>query len=202
MSSTPMQPVLPVRLAEACDRGEDPLGSGPPCSSPAGVAQGAPLGSVRRCGSCNACCTHLPIPEGLVSPGAKPAGIPCPHVGARGCRVYARRPRMCVEFACAWFRDPTWPAAWRPDRSGLMCLREMLEPGLPAAAVYEIAFGALDRPENCDILSELRATTAVIAEVDLRRRSRRVLGTWSPPPQHASAPASVDHSVATGLSSG
>jgi len=109
---------------------------------------------------------------------------------------------MCVEFTCAWFRDPTWPAAWRPDRSGLMCLREMLEPGLPAAAVYEIAAGGLDRPENGDVLRNLVATTAVIAVVDLQRRSRRVLGTWSPPPRHASAPASLDRSVATGLSSG
>lgn len=83
-----------------------------------------------------------------------------------------------------------------------MCLREMLEPGFPAAVVYEIAAGALDRPENGDVLSELVATTAVTAVVDLQRRSRRVLGTWSPPPQHAPVPASFSRSVATGLPSG
>jgi hypothetical protein len=161
-----------------------------------------PLHIVRQCGSCSACCTHLPIPEGLVSPGAKPAGIACPHVGERGCRVYGRRPKMCVEFACAWFRDPTWPAAWRPDRSGLMCLREMLKPGFPGAAVYEIAAGALDRPENAGILEELEATTAVMAVVDLHQRSRRVLGTWSAPSRQAPVPASFSRSVAAGLSSG
>ncbi len=101
----------------------------------------------RACGGCSACCVVLPIPAGEVGPGPKAAGAPCPHLCVAGCAIYASRPALCAKFRCAWLADPSWPETWRPDRSGLLCLREKLEGGVPAAVVYEIVPGAtLDGP--------------------------------------------------------
>ncbi len=133
----------------------------------------------RACEPCTACCVYLPIAAGLVGPGAKPAGVRCPHLDGHRCRTYARRPRMCVTFRCAWLADPTWPPAWRPDASGLLCLREQLEPGLPAAAVYEIRADALQRPAAAEILEQLRQTTAVFAVINARQERKRLAGDWS-----------------------
>jgi len=120
----------------------------------------------RHCGACTACCTCLPLAEGAGNPGAKRARVPCPRVGALGCRRYARRPRACVDFVCAWLGDPTWPNAWRPDRSGLLCLRQTLEGHLPAAVIHEIRAGALAKPEGTDIVNHLLRTTVALEIVD------------------------------------
>lgn len=112
---------------------------------------------VRICGSCTACCTHLPLFGGEG---------PCPHAGALGCRIYSRRPEPCARFACQWLRDPLWPAPWRPDRAGLLCLREVIEGAVAAAEVYEICPGALKRPEAAEILKALARTAATISIVD------------------------------------
>jgi len=146
----------------------------------------------RHCGACTACCTHLPMPEGVVIPGAKPAGVACPYVEALGCRNYARRPRICAEFHCAWLRDTTWPGSWRPDRSGLLCLRETLEEDLPAAAVYEILPGALERPGAAAILDVLRECTDMTVVIEYGRQQRRVLGKWA---AHAPAVGTSPHYV-------
>jgi hypothetical protein len=119
----------------------------------------------RHCGSCTVCCTHLPL-RGEGPTGDGRATLPCPHAGALGCRIYSQRPEACVQFSCAWLRDPVWPGLWRPDRSGLVCLREVLEGEVPAAEVREISPGALHRPEAADILNELARTTATISIVD------------------------------------
>lgn len=133
-------------------------------------------GGTRDCGPCTACCTHLPIPAGAIGPGRKPAGVVCPHRCATGCRIYTRRPRLCVDFRCAWLSDESWPPPWQPVRSGLMCLREELDDGLPAAAVYEIRPGALQAPPAPAIMEELQRTTVVIAVIDKQNRRRRVSG--------------------------
>jgi len=140
-------------------------------SSPEAVSPAA----VRRCQSCTACCIHLPIPAGIVGPDDKPPGAPCPHVDGCGCRVYARRPHVCDEFACAWLKSPDWPEAWRPDRSGLMCLCEELDPGLFASAVYEVRPGALRKPLALQIIERLRESTAAVVLIDHSRQRRRCL---------------------------
>jgi len=91
--------------------------------------------ATRNCGSCTACCIHLPIPAGEVGQGAKPAGMACLHLSRRGCAIYEQRPQLCANFGCVWHQDEIWPASWRPDQSGLLCLREQIQPDLPAALV-------------------------------------------------------------------
>jgi hypothetical protein len=133
----------------------------------------------RHCGSCTVCCTHLPLFDRQRPAGSSPATLPCPHVGALGCRIYSQRPKPCVQFSCAWLRDPFWPGLWRPDRAGLLCLREVLEGEVPAAEIHEIWAGALQRPEAVDILNELVRTTATMSIIDAACQRQRILGRWS-----------------------
>ncbi len=78
------------------------------------------LGAVlshRSCGDCTVCCTVLPVN----SPDfAKPAGIPCTHLTAKGCGIHAVRPHICRTWFCVWRREEDLPDAARPDRSGLL----------------------------------------------------------------------------------
>ena len=136
-----------------------------------------PVGG-RCCGACTACCTHLPIPAGVVSPAAKPAGILCPSASTGGCRVYSKRPQMCADFHCAWLSDAAWCEAWRPDRCGLLCLRADIGENVPAAALYEIRPLALKQPVAAEILAELQSTTIVVAVVDSEQRRHRLPGYW------------------------
>ncbi len=133
----------------------------------------------RQCGACTACCVQLPVPDGILGPWGKPAGVPCRHVGPLGCRCYDRRPSMCVEFHCAWLSDSAWPPPWRPDRSGLLCLREMLEDNRPGALVYEMRPGALQSPVAAEILAEIRRTAVVLTTVDANQQHLRYAGEYA-----------------------
>lgn len=135
-----------------------------------------PAGGSRVCRPCTACCTRLPIPAGVIGPRRKPAREDCPHLGAAACNVYPPPYKACLDFCCAWLGNRDWAEAWRPDRSGLLCLREEIEAGLPAAAVYEIRPGALQEPAAVEIIAALKRTTVVIALVDGQRRRRCLLG--------------------------
>jgi Fe-S-cluster containining protein len=141
------------------------------------------------CGACRACCTHLVIPAGDVGPGMKPAGIPCPNITAAGCRIYGRRPKTCVNFTCAWLDDTDWPEGWRPDHSGLLCLRALIEPGTPAAAVYELRPDALQLPVAAEILNELKRTTTVVAIINVQQERKKLLGNWVASPPEPAVPA-------------
>lgn len=152
--------------------------------------------AIRQCRPCTACCVYLPIPRGESGLGGKPAGIACSRRCATGCRAYAQRPGLCVNFRCAWLSDESWPAEWRPDRSGLMCLREEIEEGLPAAVVYEIYPGAIEGPTADEIMEELQQTTVVSAIVDVRNSRRRLLGKWDIRMAEPAVPASHPRQVA------
>ena len=141
------------------------------------------------CGACNACCTHLSIPAGEVGPGIKPAGVPCPNVTPAGCRIYGRRPKTCVNFSCAWLDDTDWPESWRSDHSGLFCLKADIEPGTPAAAVYELWPDALQTPVAAAILTELQRTTMVIAIINVHQERERLSGNWVASPPEPAVPA-------------
>ena len=134
-----------------------------------------PYGRARLCRPCSACCIRLPVPAGVIGPHPKPSDTGCPHLCATGCRIYPRRHKICVDFHCEWLRDPSWAEEWRPDRSGLLCLREEIEAGLPAAAVYEILPGALQRPTAIEIVAALERRTMAIAFVDIQERRRCLL---------------------------
>ena len=130
------------------------------------------------CVGCDACCIHLPIVAGEVQPDAKPAGVVCPHLTVAGCRIYAERPHACRRFQCAWLADPTWPLAWRPDRSGLLCLREEIDQGVSASLVYEIQDDAISRPTTGLILERLKESSSLIALVNQQRQRRLLRGYW------------------------
>lgn len=128
------------------------------------------------CGDCHACCIHLPIPAGKVCGNAKPAGAECVHLRKHGCQIYQERPTTCRQFTCAWLSEPSWPLAWRPERSGLLCLREEIDNGVAAALVYEIQPDAIARPTTRAILERLKESTAVVALVNLQRQRQLLRG--------------------------
>lgn len=137
-------------------------------------AQG--LSGDRHCGACTACCVHLTIPAGLPGVGQKPSGILCPHAGALGCRIHARRPPICADFACGWLRNALWPPTWRPDRSGLLCLEEAISSDASTATVIEIQPGALLRAEAAEIVRHLLQSTVSVSIVNSQGHRESLLG--------------------------
>jgi len=75
----------------------------------------------RACGPCNACCVELKID---VSELRKKARVPCQHLTASGCGIYAKRPAVCQQFLCGWRLFEELDDDWRPDRSGVMVMRK------------------------------------------------------------------------------
>jgi len=130
----------------------------------------------RECRPCAACCIHLSIPAGQLGPGAKPPGIECPHLSSAGCRIHSRRMQLCVEFRCAWLGDEAWPDSWRPDRSGLMCLRESIENRWIGALAYEVLPDSLQTPVAVEIIEALQRTSSVVALVDFQGQRSRLCG--------------------------
>ncbi len=136
----------------------------------------------RHCGACTACCVHLTIPAGLPEAGPKPSSIPCPHAGALGCRIHARRPHVCAEFACGWLRNALWPPHWRPDRCGILCMEETLPSGTSRATLVEIQPGALQKADAQEIVEHLLLSTAVVTTVDCQGERESVFGRRLPHP--------------------
>jgi len=141
--------------------------------------------AARQCGGCTVCCIHLPIPAGKVAPYAKMTGVECPHLRESGCTIYAHQPRLCADFRCAWLADEVWPGAWRPDRSGLLCLRETLRDGRRGSLIYETRPAALQASPAAEIIDELRRTTAFVIVVDWDGKRERFEGFFAP--DHLSA---------------
>lgn len=79
----------------------------------------------RDCGGCVVCCVVPTIDDPEIQ---KASNTPCRHSGD-GCAIYARRPRPCRVFHCAWRRLAVLDDAWRPDRSGVF---STLDPGAVA----------------------------------------------------------------------
>lgn len=114
-------------------RGESQVG--PQASSSDGADTGVPLVAGRSCDACSLCCKLLPVAE-----LGKPAGQWCVHaVRGGGCGTYADRPATCRQFFCAWRRDSSLGAEWRPDvsrfvlsaDSSLRALVVTVDPGMP-----------------------------------------------------------------------
>jgi hypothetical protein len=74
----------------------------------------------RNCGACTACCVELKIATPELR---KKARVPCPHLSAAGCGIYAARPPVCQQFLCGWRLFAELGDDWRPDRSGVLMLR-------------------------------------------------------------------------------
>lgn len=71
----------------------------------------------RQCGSCQLCCTLVPVD---LPSGHKPANKRCPMLTSRGCGVYKTRPRPCWAWSCKWLFDESTvvPGIRRPDIAG------------------------------------------------------------------------------------
>ncbi len=69
----------------------------------------------RKCGSCHACCTLVPVVAAELD---KPANVRCPHVFSHGCRIYAARPEPCQVWSCRWLIDAETRGLRRPDHAG------------------------------------------------------------------------------------
>ncbi len=77
-----------------------------------------------------------------------------------------------------------------------MCLREEIEPAVPAALMIEVRVGALVEARVQDILQELRRSTAVVATIDTVGCRRRFLGEH---PARAKFEQQVPAPAATGI---
>lgn len=90
----------------------------------------------RSCGGCTACCkTHA------VREVKKDVGQWCRHCDRGiGCRVYAERPRGCVDFKCQYLQGVGKPTE-RPDKVGFVV--DSLELGNlgTIAVIYEYKAG-------------------------------------------------------------
>ena len=66
----------------------------------------------RTCGTCTLCCKLLPVVE-----LAKKAGEICKYQRHfKGCTIYAKRPRSCRTWSCAWLEDSDRDECFkRPD---------------------------------------------------------------------------------------
>jgi len=116
----------------------------------------------RHCGPCTACCVVLKID---VPELRKKARVPCRHLTASGCGIYAKRPAVCREFLCGWRLFEELGDDWRPDLSGVLALRNA--PGeLPQAwrsasyGVHLVITGgeaAVMRPAFTDYVAQLMA---------------------------------------------
>lgn len=122
----------------------------------------------RPCGECTACCTVLAIAE-----LDKPAGVPCEHLGDRGCGIYAARPKACREFQCAW-RIGVGTVEQRPDRTGVVLSPFRSDhPCHPGASIHEVWPGAFD--DALEFLADAAQGLVLVLVRD--GRAKKFLGT-------------------------
>ncbi|MBN2291571.1 MAG: hypothetical protein JXM70_04045 [Pirellulales bacterium] len=134
----------------------------------------------RDCRPCSECCWVLPLAVGHIDPHSKSLGQPCNRLASGGCRIHAQRFELCRRFQCTWLSDSKWNDSWRPDLSGLLCLREWIDEQVPAAIVYELRDGVIGSPEAVEILSELCRTTVSVTVIGRDDSRQRLVGAWKP----------------------
>jgi hypothetical protein len=95
----------------------------------------------------------------------KKAHVPCQHLSASGCGIYAKRPSVCREFLCGWRLFEELGDDWRPDLSGVLAMRTAPSE-LPAAwrgapyGVHLVVIGgetAVMRPAFAEYVAQLLA---------------------------------------------
>lgn len=94
------------------------------CGGPPPVIPIQPVAK-RECGECRKCCEgwlvgHV-FTQDVVNHELK-VGSPCPHVSAKGCGVYAKRPEQpCRSFVCGWLLPASpFPENFKPDQLGVI----------------------------------------------------------------------------------
>lgn len=108
-----------------------------------------------KCGTCTACCRVYAIP----AVGTK-AGEWCKHCDiGKGCKVYADRPPVCVEFACMWLqsqRHAPLPIELRPDKSKVV-FNMSTNPKIVTATTMPGAPDAWQKPAVMKLIKGLNA---------------------------------------------
>ena len=85
------------------------------------MSESIPTGN--DCGTCTVCCMALRVIE-----MDKEAGRYCKHcLPGKGCGIYETRFEVCRTFLCGWRLVPQLDAAWRPDKSGILMLRQEVD---------------------------------------------------------------------------
>lgn len=127
------------------------------------------LDKARSCGDCRLCCKLLKVGSDE-EPGGfqKEQGKWCKHACAQGCAIYEGRPKVCVEYKCAWlgglFREDQ-----RPDKSKVVVSLEgsvgdeltdaegqlVMAKGTPVWCVYEWTPGVAKHGKAKEIVEEL-----------------------------------------------
>jgi len=145
---------------------------GPEATSSDARDAGAPLVAGRSCGVCSLCCKLLPVAE-----LGKPAAQWCVHaVRGGGCGNYADRPATCRQFFCAWRRDPSLGAEWKPDLARFVLSRDSaaqalvvtVDPGMPLSWKRQPYYERLKRMseqafrQGRKVLVSLRGQTTVV----------------------------------------
>ena len=88
---------------------------------PREMSETVPTGN--DCGNCTVCCMALTVIE-----LDKDAGIYCKHcLPGKGCGIYETRFEICRTFLCGWRLVPQLGDRWRPDRSGILMLRQEVD---------------------------------------------------------------------------
>lgn len=108
----------------------------------------------RKCGSCDACCTVMSIPE-LDKPPSVACDLLRPYSDGGCCSVYEDKPASCNEFKCGWLRG-AFSNKHRPDRSGMVMYGgKVLEkfPKLNVLVLAEARKGAADRPAGRQVIA-------------------------------------------------
>ena len=112
------------------------------------------MSEVRACGSCQACCNRLLVPE-----LSKANGQNCLYQCSQGCAVYPQRPISCRDFQCLWlWNRGVLQDEERPDRLGVLVSMENDQTALLA---WEVWPGAALRPRVQQLLGRLAAQSKI-----------------------------------------
>ncbi len=86
--------------------------------------------SVRKCGTCNACCVWPSVEE-----INKPARTPCHFLEKQGfrCSIYETRPEACSKYDCSWLRG-NGAMKDKPNVSGVLMDRRSTQFGVVLVA--------------------------------------------------------------------
>ena len=121
----------------------------------------------RRCRDCSECCTAL-----VVDDVPTDAFERCKHQCARGCSIYAKRPKPCADFECNWLLGLGGNGD-RPDKSGVVFTGQA-HPSLPEGRWLYKAHIMRETERGWSLIN--RVANQALVYVVFRNGQRQVLG--------------------------
>jgi len=123
---------------------------------------------MRSCGTCNACCTVMGIPEIDKEPHSRCPSLTNRPRSTKGCTIYDDRPKSCSVFRCAWL-EGLGSKTERPDLIGAVFIRAA---DRALIHVHQVTPGKwTDRADS--LVNELTKSVAVVL---MEGESRRLIG--------------------------